>query len=82
MERLRFQGATERGGYQKSDKFDENGEFGESGDLTKFLPERLRFKQASKRGRYQESSKFDKNGEFGEIGKLMKFHEKDLDLRK
>ena len=34
--RLRFEEASERGGYQESGKFDENGEFGKIGELTKF----------------------------------------------
>ena len=34
-ERLRFEEASERGGYQESSEFDENGDFGEIDDLTK-----------------------------------------------
>ena len=74
-ERLRFEEAREREGYQES------GEFSEISNLTKFR-QKDRFEEASERGGYQGSGEFDENGEFGEIGDWTKFRRKDLDLRK
>ena len=52
-ETLRFEGASERGGYQKSGKFDE---FGEIGDLTKF-----RRKDSESDSSHQSDTKLNKS---------------------
>ena len=78
-ERLRFEGASERGGYQESGEFDKKKR--RIWRFDEISPERLRFEGASERGGYQESGEFDENGEFGEIGDLTKSRQKDLDLR-
>jgi len=62
---LRFERASERGGYPESGKFNQNDEFGESDDLTTFGHKHLDLRLLTKEGEL-ECGEFHENGEFGE----------------
>ena len=47
---LRFERASERGGYPASGEFDQNGEFGKSDNLTTFRRKDLDFRLLAKEG--------------------------------
>ena len=69
---LRFERASERGGYPASGEFDQNGEFGKSDNLTTFRRKDLDFSRLAKEGEL-ECGEFHENGEFGERDDLMTF---------
>ena len=50
VERLGFEEASDRAGYQESGEFDKDGEFGETGDLTKVRWKDLDLREVRKRG--------------------------------
>ena len=66
-ERLIFEGASERGGYQESSEFDENGEIGKIGDLTKFRRKDLYLRERAKEGGIRKAVNLTKTANLAKL---------------
>ena len=66
-ERLRFEEASEREGYQESGEFDKNGEFGEIGNLTKFRQKDLDLRKRAKEGGIREAANLTKTANLAKL---------------